>query len=1018
MNFKPLIEKELRESAIAASVAAVATEIVPDVEIDEITHDVTGTPIDDILGRKYTRFGFKAKANRAALGFKNEDGTFWQLKIFGESVRGRSGQYYAPKNIGDVPYLPAIPREIVEAIAAEHGLEPPTETESFWEWFKQHKEIPLITTEGGKKQNSITSQGFVSTSLFGCTCGVNRDGSVKESLRPYVEGRKVTIAFDEDVKAKAAKAVKKGTARLARAIERAGGTALVAHWDKDLGKGIDDLIAYDAAEFHKAIAGALPFDVWEFEQRRKLNPHRLICSRWFPSDLDIPENVQLIFAKSAKGTGKTTWLIQQVHKLTSEGKRVYVITHRISLAKALCRLFGLDHIDNLGTSEQRGVFGYGLCIDSLHPDGKSKFNSDDLTGASIVIDEIDQVLWHGLNSETCQRKRTKILSTLEMSIQTAIATGGKIFASSADVRPIDVKYIQDLAGGTNPQTFIIENTFVPVKGDLTSYATPQDVIALGLEEIARGGVPIFHLSAQKEKSKYSTINIESLILEQFPDKKVLRIDSETVADKFHPAYQCGEDDGGGDRPLDRLIEQYDVIVASPTIETGVSIETSHITGVFAIANGVSSVDGACQALERVRTNVPRHVYFIEKAKSFSYIGNGATYAAELLRSEQAKFQLNLGSLAAVDYSTDARTHTEAWATMAAEQNLGFRNYRAVCLNKQRNEGYQVIERTETTPAGEALGELLKGIKDKNYLAHCEKIEREPNPSDSLMLSLKHKLRLTKDEAIAYRKGSLCRRYLTEDIDIDLIRDDDDGLYQKLLNNYLLFDGAEHLDKYNQSRLDGITGEGVALQYDINRASLLGRIKALKTILSPLFKLTQGRDRIKGEDLRGWFESLLERRKDIKDFTGSWVSPKDSPITVAQRFLSMAGMVMPQVGRSNNVRCYAAPVFDFSRYQDILNRWQERDRADATPPIYISTSEGVALVQTIQTESPELPEGLDFGIIEAIENAIEQLQQGTKTAIAKIAETLSTQIISTGAEFLSKITGVDYMTPLIELWIFA
>lgn len=1017
MSFNTLIETELRRSAIAASVATVATEIVPDIEIDPITHEAIATPIDDILGRKYTRFGFQAKANRAALGFKNEDGSFWQLKIFGESVRSRTGKYLAPKKIGDVPYLPAMPADLVEATAKKYDIEPPSEPKLFWGWFQQNKQIPLVLTEGGKKALAAISQGFVSLSLFGCLCGVNKDGSVKESLRPYVEGRKVIIAFDEDTKPSAAKAVKKGTSKLARAINNAGGTALVAHWDKDLGKGIDDLIAYDAAEFQKAIARAIPFDVWDFESRRKLKPHLKICSRWFPPDLEVPETAQLILANSAKGTGKTTWLIQQVYKLTREGKRVYVFTHRISLAKVLCRLFGLDHIDNLGSSEQRGVFGYGLCIDSLHPDGKSKFNSDDLTGASIVIDEIDQVLWHGLNSETCQRKRTKILSTLQLSIQTAIATGGKVFASSADVRPIDVKYLQELAGETNPQTFIIENTFVPVKGALTSYTAPQDVIGKGLEEIRRGGVPIFHLSAQKEKSKYSTINMESLILEQFPDKKILRIDSETVADKYHPAYQCGEGIEG-DRPLDRLIEQHDVIVASPTIETGVSIETNHITGVYAIANGVSTVDGACQALERVRSNVPRHVYFIEKAKHFSYIGNGATYPAELLRSEQAKFQLNLGSLAAVDYATDARIHTDAWATMAAEQNLGFKNYRAVCLNKLRNEGYQVTEVTEPTDAGEALGEILKAIKDKNYLAYCEKIEREPNPTDSLMLSLKHNLRLTKDEAIAQRKGNLCRRYLTEDIDIDLIQDDDDGLYQKLLNNYLLFDGSEHLDKYNQARIDGITSEGVALHYDLNRASVLGRIKALNAILTPLFQLTEGRDRISGEDLRGWFESLLERRKDIKDFTGSWVSPKDSPITVAQRFLGMAGMKMPQAGRSKNIRFYAAPVFNFEKYQDILNRWQDRDTGNATPPINTITVEGVALVQTIKAESSQLPPGLTFGMIEQIETAIEQLQQGTRTAIATIAESLPSKLLSAGAEYLSKTTGVDYLTPLVNLWIFA
>ncbi|MFM7883006.1 MAG: DUF3854 domain-containing protein, partial [Microcystis panniformis] len=172
------IKQEFLEgSAIAPDVFDTAIEIVPDIVIDDVTREVLGTPIADLLGYRYTRFTDQAKPNLLAAVFQQETGEAWQLKIFGDAWDGKkSGQYLAPKGIGDKGYFPPIPDRIAKAVAQSHNLTPPGKDEPFWEWFLDHPEIPLTLTEGGKKALSVVSLDQPAISLYGCQCGAkNKD---------------------------------------------------------------------------------------------------------------------------------------------------------------------------------------------------------------------------------------------------------------------------------------------------------------------------------------------------------------------------------------------------------------------------------------------------------------------------------------------------------------------------------------------------------------------------------------------------------------------------------------------------------------------------------------------------------------------------------------------------------------------------------------------------------------------------------------------------------------------------
>jgi hypothetical protein len=121
--------------------------------------------------------------------------------------------------------------------------------------------------------------------------------------------------------------------------------------------------------------------------------------------------------------------------------------------------------------------------------------------------------------------------------------------------------------------------------------------------------------SQRTKGKHSTQTIESRLSVRFPEKKFLRVDSQSVADPTHEAYgwigrtsefntlrselgdepEAKPDNEPWEIQRARLAElkhllftQYDAIIASPTLETGVSIDVrGHFTSVWGCFRGVS-----------------------------------------------------------------------------------------------------------------------------------------------------------------------------------------------------------------------------------------------------------------------------------------------------------------------------------------------------------------------------------------------------------------------------------------------
>lgn len=846
-----------------------------------------------------------------------------------------------------------VPRHIWEKVSSRYNV-PMGNYIHFWEWVKDHPEIPLSITEGVKKAGALLTNGYVAIALPGVRNGYrqprdefgNKTGQAYliPQLKAFAQpGRELYLVFDQDTKQRTVRDVNRAISATAKLLAKERCKVKIVVWHPELGKGVDDLVVTRGIEvIHQAFEAALPCEIWGVVQLVKLT---------YPVDLEIdyekiteevepekyrarfspPPGYQLICLKSPKNTGKTEWLAQLVEPLIKSGGKVLLLTHRIQLGEELCKRLGIDYVTELKDSETGGLWGYGLCVDSLHPKSQAHFNPEDWEGAYIIIDEAEQVIWHLLNSSTCQSERVAILRCLKQVIQFSLSTGGKIFLSDADLCDISIDYIRSLAG-YDLKPWVACNNWKPEQGWLiTNFDgnNPSQLVADLEKHIEQGGIPFVCVSGQKKKSQWGTQNLEAYLRRRFPSKRILRIDRESISDPEHPAYGCMAH-------LNELLPNYDIVLVSPTIETGVSINLKdHFTSVWGIFQGVQTCDSVRQALARVRAKVPRYIWI--RKTGFSRVGNGSTSINALLASQHNLAKANVNLLAQADFTEDIDLDFQpeslhAWAKKAVAVNLGMANYRATILEALVNEGHTVIEPDNLDEAaGELTKDTVKETKDSECQAHYSAVAEVENDA-SKHDDLKDKRAKTYTERLQFEKGEIERRYHVP-VTPELVEKDAKGWHSQIRLHYYLTVGRQHLlaREANVARKQLEAGDGAVFKPDFNKRQIGAKIWILDTI--GFDKLMQ-RQELSADDpeLLSITDYCKQHAFEIKAATGVTISQKDSSMAIAQLLVGLIGYRFPYLrregSRGSQVRVYGAAAADFLR--DDKGEIIINDQGQATP----------------------------------------------------------------------------------------
>lgn len=938
-DFACRIEQEfVIGSAIHPALYQSATQTVSDTEI--LPGGEPCFPIHEALNWHVTRFGYRARETLDAILLLNEDGSCWQAKLSQpmiDSKKQKPRKYETPIGNGSRIYLPIVPTEIRQRISDRYGIQVPLEG-SFWDWVEAHPEIPVVLTEGGKKGLSLLSAGYVPLALYGVNGGYYKQPGDTRVLVPDVArfaapGRQFTFAFDQDSKDSAKRRVTVALYRFGGLLLQAGCLVTVASWEYQQGKGVDDVIANcGVAEWSAAYSEAIPLEHWQIWQRleRRLTypaSVRLITADLSTLQLDHLPECGIIAIASPKGTGKTKY----IHSLVEAGEKVLAGGHRIALMRNLCSRLHLDYKGDL--DKVNGAFitgaGYtlrvGLCVDSLLAIDPNKF-----AGCDLILDEVVQVIRHLLTSSTCARegKRPALLARFRELIQVA----RRIIVADADLDNATLNYLNSLRD-IDESVFLIQNVY-PVEGYPVRFLQTSDrttivgEIITAVETLASGKA-VFVATDSKATSKA----IARLLNQHQPEKRVLLVNSETSGGECEREFLQTPD-----TVLQRY--EYDVIICSPSVATGVSIEVQGvIAAVYGIFTGGSSTDAdMTQALGRVREPVERVVWCAQKGTNFSQASRSTT-PTEIKSHLQQKTTATVrlirsglredlaGDLMQYDWQNDP--HLNLYCRISAEQNFAMYHLRTALLVRLQYEGNQVL--VEDRASDPTVKCLLAAAKQEIREIDAEALVAIADLTYTEVAALEQQEGLSPEESLAISKHYFKEFYALDSITVEDVLWDNEGrrraellsLEAQLVPDLAIDRAARSLEKqatWNQSYCP----------WDISNAELRRAIRSEIGMDELLAKLRTGWTWT-SYDLESYAAKARAFAEQIKIALHLTISDKMSDTQVVHQLLAQLGVKIEQMCWSRSVaghegeklRIYRLHQEHWSRVWEVLQKRQAK-----------------------------------------------------------------------------------------------
>ncbi|MBD1847275.1 DUF3854 domain-containing protein [Cyanobacteria bacterium FACHB-63] len=892
-DFSQAIRKEFIEgSAIAPDLYNAAIEFHRSLEIDALGN--ISAPIHEILGWRYVRFGNKVQEEFYGAFFCNEDGSYWHSKLSNDPINwkktrkqlknilGRNiaetevlklieqypqaisrQRYTAPKGNGNKAFFPPIPESIRRKISDRYGVEIPLDV-PFWEWLKDHPEIPLLILEGGKKALCALSLGFVAISVYGSSCGLSPD------LEPYfVEGRHLTITFDQDNNFETRQRVRSGISMIGFRAKKAKSQCFVAEWMPSQGKGFDDFVVQCGADTAiAAIEGATPFvkwrSAWMYEVPDHYQPTIVSTVRTLKGNPEETQRIldaikpehKLIMLAPGKSFGKT-----ELIKMITKGSSVLALYHRIQLAVDAAKRLGIPDLNTLrkkSSQEDKSLLqmlkdsdSLALCLNSFQPNSNPGFVAADWFDVDYVsLDEIEQSLWYLLDSNLLQDNGLRVAILREfldlLRYWASPESKTKLILADADLS-LSVRFFEAIAGRNIPY-FYLKQEYAGESYPARFYENPESLYHTLIKKLYLGEKVFVFTSSQGLEANFSSSTLEQQIKREFPHLKVLRIDSETIDLKGHPAFGCMA-------KLNDILTGFDVVIASPLIETGVSFDVEgHFDSVFGFLPGNIAESSARQALIRVRELVPRHIY-AEKCASFAAVAgtnnlvSGQAILEVVTKSVPGKMALIKDQL--LDAATDQgeidssvfQEALEVWALMAARHNMSQYAYRETIIENLKAEGCEIIhvEKIDTETKREIRSQISEARLDEMEVVNSEIAEsRLLTEQEYESMSIRPKESPQQQREL--RKYELTKQFRLDETNQEVMTPEaigkaSHGWYSKIELHYFLTVGRAFLPRRDAAK--------------VRKASLSGQIFA-----PDLAKVTIG-DKVAASDLIG-FTDILSR----------------------------------------------------------------------------------------------------------------------------------------------------------------
>lgn len=284
------------------------------------------------------------------------------------------------------------------------------------------------------------------------------------------------------------------------------------------------------------------------------------------------------------GEGKTLFMAE-IAKLAKQikGVRVGYIAHRVTLIANSAARLGLENYQDLKPHDMKyndAVQHMAICANSLEKWHFSAFFTDcDV----LFIDEIKQVLEHIAIGSFDNKNREKVLEI----IRTAIKNAKLVICADAD---LDQKTLDFLKTCGKPIQRIASSVNATPKADKTIiYSDLSTIRDKAISSVLEGKNTLIQCSTKAETESLRLIFLGHGV----SDADILVVNSDTKAEPSEALFL---------KDPDNYLAEYKprVVIASPTISSGFSIEREYFEGVYLLQTGNLTPTDILQTSARYR----------------------------------------------------------------------------------------------------------------------------------------------------------------------------------------------------------------------------------------------------------------------------------------------------------------------------------------------------------------------------------------------------------------------------------
>lgn len=428
--------------------------------------------------------------------------------------------------------------------------------------------------------------------------------------------------------------------------------------------------------------------------------------------------------KSCMGSGKTQIITKKFSKMTMKHGAFLAITHRISLVNEIARRLKCTHYNDMDKTLSQYTDRVATCLPSLLRQDHQRFFND---AAGVAIDEINQVLRFIFCGECAMKNKTA--SEQYYALQRLLQKCQAILGTDAHLNDRTIEILEEMVPGIKFNIFICRQK--PEK-KMFKFAVGKHAVNSTINEILR---------CVKNKEKLY------VCVESTADTQIIKayIEANTKA-RVIEIRSDNKDNIEQKRFLQNPEAEslnYDVVIASPIISSGISIEHTkkhHFTKGFFIGckDAITALD-AVQMINRVRYLKDWRIALYDYGANF----NEVHY--QFLVEGYENISLLQGDKRNV-------SQYDLLNTKIKEQNSFYKAYYARHLYMLLEEDGHDIEFITDCDPNDPLKELRKAQKAKENKA----IVDAKNLSENDAINLENRIDTTEEENQALTKHKIAK----------------------------------------------------------------------------------------------------------------------------------------------------------------------------------------------------------------------------------------------------------------------